>query len=86
MPTASARFTFRMSACRQQLDEVCVIRVAYLTTVVRNVDVMLRNVLKLLDSRLTWLAGDEFTAVDIMCVFSSATMRTFMPFDLSGYP
>jgi glutathione S-transferase len=57
--------------------------------VVKNVDARLRNVLKLLDSRLehaAWLAGDEFTAADIMSVFSLTTVRMFMPFDLSGYP
>jgi glutathione S-transferase len=46
-------------------------------------------VLKLLDSRLeqtTWFAGDESIAADIMSVFSMTTMRTFIPFDLSGYP
>jgi glutathione S-transferase len=49
----------------------------------------LENVLGLLESRLaqaTWLAGDEFTAADVMSVFSLTTMRTFMPFDLSRYP
>ena len=54
--------------------------------VVKNVDARLRNVLKLLDSQLehaTWLAGNEFTAADIMSVFSLTTVRMFMPFDLS---
>lgn len=32
-----------------------------------------------------WLAGDEFTAADIMTVFTLTTMRTFYPFDLTGY-
>jgi glutathione S-transferase len=47
------------------------------------------NVLGLLESRLeqvTWLAGDGFTAADIMSVFSLTTMRKFMPFDLSKHP
>ena len=51
-------------------------------------DARFRSVLKLLDSRLeqtTWFARDEFTAADIMGVFS-LTMRTFIPFDLSAYP
>ncbi|KIW52829.1 hypothetical protein PV05_08446 [Exophiala xenobiotica] len=33
-----------------------------------------------------WLAGDEFTAADIMSVFCLTTMRTFVRFDLRGYP
>jgi glutathione S-transferase len=33
----------------------------------------------------TWLAGEEFTAADVMCVFSLTTMRKFVEFDLSGY-
>ena len=32
-----------------------------------------------------WLAGDEFTAADIMTVFTLTTMRMFYPFDLTGY-
>ena len=45
-------------------------------------------VLKLLEARLAeveHLAG-EFTAADIMAVFSLTTMRYFYPVDLSGYP
>ena len=41
-----------------------------------------------LDDRLVrneWLAGEEFTAADIMTVFSLTTMRMFYPFDLSPY-
>ena len=34
----------------------------------------------------TWLAGDAFTAADIMSVFSLTTMRLFRATDLSGYP
>ncbi|KAK7510418.1 glutathione S-transferase like protein [Phyllosticta citriasiana] len=44
--------------------------------------------LKMLDDRLrksTWLAGDEFTAADIMCAFGVTTMRLFCPFSLEGY-
>ena len=35
---------------------------------------------------VTYLAGDAFTAADIMTVFSLTTMRIFMPLDLSPYP
>lgn len=47
------------------------------------------RVLKLVDDRLAtvpYLAGDEFTAADIMSVFALTTMRLFQPFDLSPYP
>ena len=33
-----------------------------------------------------YLAGDEFTAADIMSVFSLTTMRLFQPLDLRPYP
>lgn len=33
-----------------------------------------------------FLAGSEFTAADIMIVFTLTTMRYFMPLDLSPYP
>jgi glutathione S-transferase len=33
-----------------------------------------------------YLAGNEFTAADIMLVFSLTTMRIFFPFDLAPYP
>lgn len=33
-----------------------------------------------------WLAGDEFTAADVMSVFSLTTMRLFQPLDLAPYP
>jgi glutathione S-transferase len=49
----------------------------------------LDRVLELLDARLAaaeWLAGSEFTAADIMTVFSLTTMRIFLPLDLSPYP
>jgi len=36
--------------------------------------------------RAEWLAGAEFTAADIMTVFSLTTMRIFLPLDLSPYP
>lgn len=48
------------------------------------------QLLALIDARLKenkWLAGDEeFTAADIMTVFTLTTMRAFHPFDLSDYP
>ena len=47
-----------------------------------------RKMLALMDARLvgnTWLAGDEFTAADIMTVFTLTTMRMFYPFDLNNY-
>jgi len=46
------------------------------------------KLLALMDARLAenaWLAGDEFTAADIMTVFTLTTMRVFYPFDLTGY-
>ena len=33
-----------------------------------------------------YLAGEEFTAADIMIFFSLTTMRTFVSFDLAPYP
>lgn len=33
-----------------------------------------------------WLAGDEFTAADVMSVFALTTMRMFAPRDIGGYP
>jgi glutathione S-transferase len=33
-----------------------------------------------------YLAGHEFTAADIMAVFSLTTMRSFFPLDLTPYP
>jgi len=34
----------------------------------------------------TYFAGEEFTAADIMMVFSLSTMRHFLPLDLTPYP
>ncbi len=48
----------------------------------------LDKVLDLVDARLrgsVYLAGDEFTAADIMAVFSLTTMRIFLPIDLAPY-
>jgi glutathione S-transferase len=49
----------------------------------------LDKVLGLIEERLTehdHLAGAEFTAADIMSVFSLTTMRMFQPVDLNPYP
>ena len=49
----------------------------------------LDRVLELVETRLgqvDYLAGNDFTAADIMTVFSLTTMRYFMPVDLAGYP
>ncbi|HQT75926.1 MAG: glutathione S-transferase [Rhodospirillales bacterium 20-64-7] len=49
----------------------------------------LERALGLVEARLAqadYLAGDEFTAADIMTVFSLTTMRYFMPVDLAPYP
>jgi glutathione S-transferase len=46
-------------------------------------------VLALVETRLAqndYLAGSEFTAADIMSVFSLTTMRLFHPLDLAPYP
>jgi glutathione S-transferase len=46
-------------------------------------------VLDLIEKRLgeaTHLAGSEFTAADIITVFSLTTMRVFLPIDLAPYP
>lgn len=53
-----------------------------------SVDGRLQQVLALLDARLSqapYLAGD-FSAADIMSVFSLTTMRRFHPVDLAPYP
>ncbi len=54
------------------------------------IDAKFHNTLSFVNSHLsdpknTWLAGSEFSIADIMIVFSFTTMRTFFPFDLSGY-
>ena len=49
----------------------------------------LDKVLVLIDARLAnsdFLAGADFTAADIMSVFSLTTMRSFHPVDLGPYP
>lgn len=47
------------------------------------------RVIQLVEDRLgevSYLAGEEFTAADIMSVFTLTTMRIFQPFDLAPYP
>lgn len=47
------------------------------------------KVLELVEARLSknvYLAGSDFTAADIMSVFSLTTMREFYPVDLTAYP
>ena len=49
----------------------------------------LNRALDLVEARLgqaDYLAGQVFTAADIMTVFSLTTMRIFMPFDLAPFP
>ncbi|MES2530752.1 MAG: glutathione binding-like protein, partial [Pseudomonadota bacterium] len=49
----------------------------------------LDRAMALVEARLgeaPYLAGDEFTAADIMSVFCFSTMRLFQPMDLAGYP
>lgn len=49
----------------------------------------LDRVLAHMDARLAtapWLAGGEFTAAEIMSVFTFTTMRLFQHFDLAPYP
>ena len=49
----------------------------------------LRRGLKMVDARLAtvdYLAGNTFTAADIMTFFTLTTMRYFMPVDYSAYP
>ena len=57
--------------------------------VLTSVQWRLDKVLALIEARLAqnnYLAGTEFTAADIMSVFSLTTMRLFYPFDLAPYP
>ncbi|MFH6782264.1 MULTISPECIES: glutathione S-transferase family protein [Methylobacterium] len=49
----------------------------------------LDRVMALVEARLAavpYLAGEDFTAADIMSVFSLTTMRLFQPIDLAPYP
>ena len=48
----------------------------------------IHQVLKYVDERLgqtSWLAGDDFSAADIMIIFTLTTMREFCAIDLSAY-
>lgn len=52
-------------------------------------DARLGATLKVMDDRLAqskWLAGDEFTAADIMPTYTLITGRYWSPVDLSPYP
>lgn len=54
----------------------------------KNANGRLQKVLDMFNDRLIqfpWLAGEEFTAADIMNVYSLTTMRLFYPLDLTGY-
>jgi glutathione S-transferase len=54
-----------------------------------SVQTRLGRVLALVEARLgeaPYLAGREFTAADIMSVFSLTTMRLFQPLDLAPFP
>jgi len=49
----------------------------------------LKTILAFVNARLgenQWLAGEEFTAADIMTIFTLTTMRCFYPLDLGEYP
>ena len=55
---------------------------------VKMVQERLAGSLKELDKRLqsnTWLAGDEFTAADVILVYSLTTSRYWTPYSLAGY-
>jgi glutathione S-transferase len=54
-----------------------------------SVQARLDKLMALVEARLgevPYLAGREFTAADIMSVFTLTTMRLFQPLDLSPYP
>lgn len=59
------------------------------SNVVFRYDNKLNQCLEYLDRRLgetkQWLAGEQFTAADVMIVFSLTTMRVFFQFDISKY-
>ena len=47
------------------------------------------QVLQFVDDRLSnvsWLAGDDFTAADIMIVASLTGFRQYLPYNLGSYP
>ena len=52
-------------------------------------EAMAQKLLQLLEGRVaqsTWLAGEEFTAADLLSVFGVTTMRLFWPFGLEKCP
>ncbi|PSN75313.1 glutathione S-transferase, partial [Corynespora cassiicola Philippines] len=54
----------------------------------KGADERVRTAVGWVDRRLReneWLAGDEFTAADVMTVWCFTTMRVFEPLDLEGY-
>jgi glutathione S-transferase len=51
----------------------------------KRVDALFRHMDKHLGQGNEWLAGKEFTAADIMSVFTLTTSRTFQSLDLSAY-
>jgi glutathione S-transferase len=58
------------------------------TPVIASTRDRLARALKFMEARLSevpYLAGSEFTAADIMIVFSLTTMRIFYPLDLAPY-
>ncbi|KAF2236893.1 putative glutathione S-transferase [Viridothelium virens] len=58
------------------------------SAVQKQADGRLNLILDVYNDRLRevpWLAGEEFTAADIMTVFSLTTMRLFFSLDLTGY-
>ena len=85
-------FHFSNANLQATLSRNMIVRAARLPAdhpVMKSTNARMETVLGLLESRLgqvAWLAGDEFTAADIMSVFSLTTMRTFMPFDLWSHP
>ncbi|KAF2101769.1 glutathione S-transferase [Rhizodiscina lignyota] len=55
---------------------------------IKRFDAKKHQILSFLDQRLSqvpWLAGDDFTAADIMIVFSLTVMRCFYQYDLGDY-
>lgn len=55
----------------------------------KGLDARVMNILNFMNERLlktgAWLAGDEFTAADVMTGWCFTTMRKFAPMDLTGY-
>lgn len=77
-----------LQPCLQRSMHFRMLKLAPDNPVQKNVDTRLKKILDLYNDRLTqvpWLAGDEFTAADLMSVFSFTTMRLFYPMDLTGH-